>query len=62
MAPSKSQFDLVGAIMDFEAGEATYDQKVILFQHIYDNNLTASLQGCYGRTVQALLEAGVIKA
>ena len=57
---AEKKFDLVTRIIEFETGEATEEQVIELFQYLVDTGLAWSLQGTYGRTAEALLEAGVI--
>ncbi len=54
------KFDLTTRIIEFETGEATEEQVIELFQYLVDTGLALSLQGTYGRTAEALLEAGVM--
>jgi hypothetical protein len=54
----ESPFDQVGAIMAYEAGELDDQATIELFQHLIDNGLAWSLQGHYGRTATALINAG----
>lgn len=44
-----------------EGEGATEKQQITAWQWIWDHGTWKSLQGWYGRTVHALLEAGVIK-
>lgn len=52
-------FDTVGFIIDFEGGELSEDRLVDGFQHLIDNGMAWQLQGCYGRTAQSLIDAGL---
>lgn len=53
-------FDVVGAIMAFEEGQASEEEVLTLFQHLVDTGLAWQLQGSYGRMAQSLLTAGLI--
>ncbi len=54
-------YDVVGAIMAYEQDELDDSKTVELFQHLVDTGMAWTLQGHYGRTAHAMLEAGVIK-
>lgn len=54
------KFDLTTRIIEFETGEANEEQVIELFQYLVDTGLAWSLQGSYGRTAQALIEAGFV--
>jgi len=55
-----SLYDHVGAIMAYEEGELDRDGTVALFQHLVDTGLAWQLQGSYGRTAAAMIEAGLV--
>lgn len=46
-------------IIAYEAGELDDDEVIDLFQYLIDTGLAWTLQGHYGRTAAALIEAGV---
>jgi hypothetical protein len=58
---SATTYDYVGAILDFEEGELGDEQVIELFQHLVDTGLAWTLQGSYGRTAAALIEAGLVQ-
>ena len=53
-------FDLVGSIMEFEGGMQDEEKTVELFQHLVDTGMAWTLQGAYGRTAMAMIQAGMI--
>ena len=54
--------DIVNKIMDFESGEMTKTEEVIVFfQELGDSGLIFSLQGHYHRLFNQLAEAGLVK-
>lgn len=53
-------FDEVGAIIAYEEGELDEEKTIELFQHLVDNGHAWSLQGHYGRTAMALINAGLV--
>jgi hypothetical protein len=54
--------DVAGKLMEFEMGEMDSTEEVLaLFQDLVDSGLAWKLQGRYGRTAAALLQAGLIK-
>jgi hypothetical protein len=52
--------NLVMDIMDFECGEITEERLLAMFQYLVDTGMAWQLQGFYGRTAEALIEAGHI--
>ena len=56
--PAKSAFDTVAFVTAYEAGECDYADVIEGFQHLIDTGLAWQLQGAYGRTAMALIEAG----
>jgi hypothetical protein len=48
----------VDAIMAFESGDLDDDGIIDLFQSLIDSGLAWELQGSYGRTATALINAG----
>lgn len=55
---AEKPFDQVGAIIAFEQGDLDDDETIELFQNLIDTGLAWKLQGSYGRTAQALINAG----
>jgi hypothetical protein len=53
-------YDITSAIIDFESGNLNNDKIVELFQHLVDTGMAWQLQGEYGRTAKALIEAGLV--
>ena len=54
----KKEMDLVGKIMDYEGGAMGEEEMVEFFQKLIDNGMAWTLQGHYGRTAKALIDAG----
>jgi len=52
--------DLTGSIIAYEQGELDEDATIDLFQNLINSGLAWSLQGHYGRTAAALIEAGLV--
>ena len=51
---------LVNLIIDYESGMLDEEGIIKLFQHLVDTEQAWTLQGHYGRTAKALIEAGYI--
>lgn len=60
MMQNTEDFDLVGAMMDFESGDADTVTIIDLFAHLVKSGTAWTLQGTYGRTAQALIDAEYI--
>lgn len=48
----------IDKIMAFESGELDEEGVIELFQELIDSGLVWKLQGSYGRTAKALIDAG----
>lgn len=57
---AKAPFDTVGFIIAYEGGELTREEIIDGFQNLVDDGLAWQLQGHYGRTAQALIDAGLV--
>lgn len=53
-------FDVMGNLMAYEDGGLSETATIELFQHLVDSGLAWSLQGSYGRTATAMIEAGLV--
>ena len=53
-------YDYITAIIDYEDGNLAEDATLELFQYLVNTDLAWRLQGHYGHTAQALLDAGLI--
>ena len=52
--------NLVDDMIAFEQGELDEETVLAFFQHLVNTGMAWQLQGFYGRTAQALIEAGAI--
>lgn len=59
---SKKHVDIVGKIIAYESGEMNDHDIVEFFGELVANGMAWTLQGHYGRTASALIEAGYIEA
>jgi hypothetical protein len=57
---AQETFNQIDAMMDWEEGNLDDDSTVTLFQELVDNGTAWSLQGVYGRTAKAMIDAGLI--
>lgn len=61
MGQPAPEYDVVGAIIDFETGEMQTEEEVLtLFQHLVDTGMAWSLQGSYGRAAAEMIRQGLI--
>lgn len=54
--------DLLDRLMAYEDGSLDMEDTLELFQNLVDTGLINHLQGHYGRSAMALIEAGMIRA
>ena len=52
----------INQIIAYENGELNKSEVIELFQTLVSTGLAWSLQGSYGRTARALIEAGLVTA
>lgn len=57
---TKEQF--IDNLMAYETGTLDEDGIIAFFQHLVDTGLAWSLQGHYGRTAEALIDAGYVRS
>lgn len=53
---------LIDRLIAYESGELDDDATVELFQELVNSGAAWTLQGHYGRTAQALIDAGYVTA
>lgn len=49
----------IDRIIDYECGNLSDDEIIALFQELIDSGIVWQLQGHYGRTARALINAGL---
>ena len=49
-------------IIDYEVGELNEEETIELFQDLVDSGMVWGLQGHYGRTATAMIDAGLIES
>lgn len=54
--------DQVDKIIAYEQGDLGDEESIALFQELIDSGLAYQLQGSYGRTASALIDAGYCTA
>lgn len=57
-----TDYDHVGAIIQYEGGEQSAEETLRLFQYLVDTGLAWKLQGHYGRTAKTLIDKGLVSA
>ena len=56
----REQFNTLDFIINYEAGDVDEATLIDGFQHLVDSGQAWTLQGHYGRTAAALIEAGMV--
>ena len=56
MKNNELKWDELDFIMTYENGKLTNEELINGFQHLIDNGHAWTLQGCYGRTAQKLID------
>ena len=51
---------MIDKILEYESGDLSFSQVVELFSELIKNGMAWSLQGKYGRTAKALIDAGYL--
>jgi hypothetical protein len=58
---ASQKFDFLSAIMFYEDGKLDEEETRELFQYLVDTGTVWQLQGSYGRTARAMIDAGEIQ-
>lgn len=56
------KYSLVDKIIAYESGQLSDNEIIKLFQKLVNNGMAWTLQGHYGRTAKAMIDAGLIKS
>jgi hypothetical protein len=51
---------MIDKILEYESGDLSFSQVVELFSELVKNGMAWTLQGNYGRTAKALIDAGYL--
>jgi len=57
-----ARFNLTDNIIAYEAGELKGANVLKLFSHLIKSGMAWSLQGCYGRMAESLIDRGYLSA
>jgi hypothetical protein len=57
---NKVFYPIVDKIIAYEGGELSDNEVLELFAELIKNGMAWTLQGCYGRTAEALIKGGYI--
>ena len=59
-SPDAPKYDVLSGIIDWEQGKLDDAGTLLLFSTLIKTGTINGLQGCYGRTAAALIDAGVL--
>lgn len=57
---NQTPFDVVSAIIEYEAGEMSEEDTLKLFSHLIKTGMAWTLQGSYGRAAKSMIDAGFL--
>lgn len=57
---SKEDIKLVDKIIAYESGDMTLEQIIDFFSELVKNGMAWTLQGCYGRMAESLIDRGYL--